>query len=162
MPQDAREITALLTERHRCAVFPRWTEDPESPAQRAFDPLEPWWCIARVDDLAELRPRSLGAGDLWVFDVQVDPLIEWSPSLLRDGLLHPGRLYYTERFVHGDRFCDKDPDFVSAARRILAAVRRHTTVLRHDGRMLRVGAAAREAILSGVLQARVNPPGARG
>jgi len=78
--------------------------------------------------LSELRPRYSQHQEAWLFSESDDPLVQldlWPP---REGILRPGRVYFTTRSLEGDevdlRLEVKSADFIAFAERLRRFLRR--------------------------------------
>jgi hypothetical protein len=127
-------------------LLSRRSPTPEARIADPGDPAVPVNVLVTLPRfLAELRPRYSHHQGAWLFNEQDDPVVElhlWPP---REGVLWPGRVYFTTRSLEGDevdlRFEDKSPEFVAFAERLRRFVRRWCE--KRDGLLVSPSLAAR-------------------
>lgn len=87
-----------------------------------------WVLVTRQDYLVALRPRYSDHQRAWLYSVSDDLVIEMHQGRPRDGILRPGRVYFTPKALAGDetdlRLEDKPPEFVAFAERWRRWIRR--------------------------------------
>jgi hypothetical protein len=84
--------------------------------------------LALPECLSGLRPRYSVQEEAWRFSESDDPLVQLSVWWPDQGILRPGRVYFTTRSLEGDegdlRFEDKAAEFVAFAERVRRWIRR--------------------------------------
>jgi hypothetical protein len=100
-PDDYGDLSAGLDALRAVSIDDR--SPTKDPIVRDIATLESiWQLVTQKDCLASLSPRYSEHQQCWIYSVSDDVVIELHQGKPREGILRPGRVYYTPQALIGD------------------------------------------------------------